>query len=453
MPASRCIPMEPPTSCHGFQNVGWTVGNYCNAMCGHCYSWEVRKDSQSFLTESDVDCVVDQLIRLGIKTVNLGGNEPIYTSGPDIRSTLLPYIIRTLTDAKVPVGMTTNGTSFVYLEWHHREELLMLNDIDFSLDSPFEEEHDLNRRATLFRLTLGAVQRSLELGIDCSIITCGMRRNFDLEHLSAFLALTKLLGSEFRVNALRPVDAALLPEMPTPEEFYGGFSFLLNNTKCVTLGESCLTSFTQAGAEGCPCGTSSFRINGKSEDGTISINPCVYSHQYRTGDLLHDNIFDIVASPAFNSFANRRKHIPTPCRGSGCPFLERCRGGCASRSLFVHGGLDYKDPYCPQEYCAKHGRPNVPELKSIGCEDGIRVHDNYLCTWIGRVNTDFHDERYNTIEKYFKGERSSPVSPICGRKLVQQRVSPVEMRGPAASATLVAHKTERVLTWRSPTPL
>jgi radical SAM protein with 4Fe4S-binding SPASM domain len=434
--------MEPPRTCQGFENVGWTVGNYCNAMCGHCYSWEVRKDSRAFLTKLDVDRVVEQLKRLGIKTVNLGGNEPIYTGGPDIKSTLLPYIIRALTDAKVPVGITTNGTSFVYLERHHREELMMLNDIDFSLDSPFEEEHDLNRRAKLFRLTLGAVQRSLEMGMDCSIITCGMRRNFDREHLSAFLALTKLLGSEFRVNALRPVDSALLPEMPTPEEFYEGFSFLLKNTRCVTLGESCLTSFTQAGSEGCPCGTSSFRINGKSEDGTISINPCVYSHQYRTGDLLRHDIFDIVASPAFSAFASRRKEIPKPCRESGCRFLERCRGGCASRSLFVYGGLDYKDPYCPQDYFDKYGRPDVPELKSIGCENGIRVHDNYLCTWIGSVNPDFHDDRYNTIEQYFEGQRRNPAEPICGRKLVQRRVSSVEMSRPVTNAVHIGNTTD-----------
>ena len=35
---------------HRFENIGWTVGNHCNASCGHCYSWKVRKDSSEFLT-------------------------------------------------------------------------------------------------------------------------------------------------------------------------------------------------------------------------------------------------------------------------------------------------------------------------------------------------------------------------------------------------------------------
>jgi len=148
---------------HQFENIGWTVGNYCNAACGHCYSWKVRKDSREFLTKSDVDRIVEQLQSLGIKTVNLGGNEPIYTHGSDISQTILPYIIRKLTDAHILVGLTTNGVSFTYLEQHHPEELLMINDIDFSLDSPFQKEHDLNRGVKLYKTLIKAIQRSLEL--------------------------------------------------------------------------------------------------------------------------------------------------------------------------------------------------------------------------------------------------------------------------------------------------
>jgi MoaA/NifB/PqqE/SkfB family radical SAM enzyme len=96
-----------------FENIGWTIGNYCNASCGHCYSWEVRRDSRAFLTHSDIRRVVAQLKSLGIKTANLGGNEPVYTDGPDIRNTRFPFIIRTLNEANIPVGLTTNATSFV----------------------------------------------------------------------------------------------------------------------------------------------------------------------------------------------------------------------------------------------------------------------------------------------------------------------------------------------------
>lgn len=401
------------------RNIGWTVGNYCNAACGHCYSWKIRKNSKAFLCESDVDHIIDQLRRLEVGTVNLGGNEPIYTHGPDIKNTLLPYIIRALTKANIPVGLTTNGISFAYLERHDRDALMMINDIDFSLDSPFEREHNLNRRTKLYRLAIRAIRRSLEIGIDCSVVTCGMRRNFDQEHLSAFLALTKLLGSEFRVNILKPVEPVLLAEMPTSEQFYEGFSFLIRNTRCLTLGESCLTAVIKAGAEGCPCGTTSFRINGKTDDGKIPVSPCVYSHNYMTGDLLRDDIFDIIASPSFAAFANRRTEIPRACRDSDCGFLDRCRGGCASRSLFVYGNLDSKDPYCPQEYMTRHGSLDLPEHLEIGCDNAIRVHDNYLCTWIGKVNPSFCHDKYTSVEHYLQGTRySERVTRITGCRQV-----------------------------------
>ena len=426
---------------HHFENIGWTVGNHCNASCGHCYSWKVRKDSSEFLTHADVDRVVEQLVRLGIKTVNLGGNEPIYTHGADIRQTILPYIIRTLSEANLPVGLTTNGASFFYLDKNHHDELLLINDIDFSLDSPFAVEHDLNRGARLHRLVVKCIQRSVELGIDCSVITCGMRANFDKDYLSTFLALTKMLGSEFRINTLKPVEPTLIDEMPTPGQFYEGFSFLMDNTSCITLGESCLTAFTGAGTTGCPCGTSSFRINAKTRDGRIPINPCVYAHEYKAGDLLTEDIFDIIESPSFAAFGDRRRDIPQTCRDSNCDFLETCRGGCTSRAYLVNGTLDSKDPYCPQDYVDQFGRPDLPVEPEIGCYEGIRVHDNYLCTWIGQVNDDFVDERWNSLDQFTSGHHGDDDDDVLPVSRHQQVDAHILAGGGDSLARIDAHET------------
>jgi radical SAM protein with 4Fe4S-binding SPASM domain len=411
-----------------FENIGWTVGNHCNATCGHCYSWKVRKDSREFLTRADVDRVVGQLERLGIKTVNLGGNEPIFTHGADLRRTILPYIIRRLHGAGLPVGLTTNGTTFAYLDAHHPGELRMVNDIDFSLDSPFAGQHDRNRGARLHDLVIRSVQRSLELGIDCSIITCGMRQNFTPDHLSAFLALTNLLGCEFRINTLKPVEPTLVEEMPTAEQYFDGFAFLMNHSHCITLGESCLGALAEAGTAGCPCGTSSFRINAKTRDGRIPINPCVYAHEYGTGDLLTDDILDIVASPSFKAFGDRRREIPRACRETGCEFLERCRGGCTARTYLTLGKLDARDPYCPQEHVDRHGRPPVPQKPDVGCHDGIRVHDNYLCTWIGKVDPGFRDARYTSLAQFTAPDRErGSALPMSGHA----QVDPSRNGGPS----------------------
>ena len=92
-----------------------------------------------------VDRIVGELVRLGVKTVNLGGNEPLFTNGLDTRRTLLPYIIETLAETGIRVGLTTSGISLIHLEKQYKRALRLLNDIDVSFDSPYPQEHDANR--------------------------------------------------------------------------------------------------------------------------------------------------------------------------------------------------------------------------------------------------------------------------------------------------------------------
>jgi molybdenum cofactor biosynthesis enzyme MoaA len=77
------------------ENVGWTLGNDCPYRCTHCYSMSARRKGRN-IEKPMIDRIVAQLAKLGVKTVNLGGNEPLFTNGPDPKQTLLPYIIHSL---------------------------------------------------------------------------------------------------------------------------------------------------------------------------------------------------------------------------------------------------------------------------------------------------------------------------------------------------------------------
>lgn len=50
------------------------------------------------------------------------------------------------------------------------------------------------------------------------------------------------------------------------------------------------------------------RINSITPDGKIPVSPCVYMHDYRVGDLLKDDIFDIVNSEQFKAFKIRKEN-------------------------------------------------------------------------------------------------------------------------------------------------
>ena len=129
------------------KNIGWSIGNYCNAKCKHCYSWKMRAGAKDILSKKEIDLIIDKLINYNIETINFGGNEPIFTNGSDVSKTMLPYIIEKFYNANIKAGVTTNGYTAQHLYHNYFKQFLMVNDWDFSLDSPYKEKHNANRKS------------------------------------------------------------------------------------------------------------------------------------------------------------------------------------------------------------------------------------------------------------------------------------------------------------------
>src|ERR1035441_7171173 len=75
------------------RNVGWALGTYCDARCVHCHSREIRV-AEAPLNGHEIDTIISKLADAGASTLNLGGNEPIFTDGPDFMKSQLPEVIR-----------------------------------------------------------------------------------------------------------------------------------------------------------------------------------------------------------------------------------------------------------------------------------------------------------------------------------------------------------------------
>ncbi|WP_082393645.1 radical SAM/SPASM domain-containing protein [Nocardia arizonensis] len=372
----------PPT----IKNIGWTLGNDCPYRCTHCYSMSAREKGQDF-TEEIVDRIVAQLASVGVETVNLGGNEPLFTNGANPANTLLPRIIHGLTDAGILVGLTTSGITLLYLHRNHRAAFNRLNDVDISLDSPYPEEHNANRGAKLYKQAMQALTLLQDAEIPHSVIMCAMNWNFTIDRIDALLDTARRYDAHVRINPLKPVEQAHMQSALSAEAYYEGFSHLMERCAPVDLGEPPLaTVMGYSGAKGCPCGRTSFRIHSITPDGRIPVSPCVYLHDYKVGDLVVDELIDIINSPQFATFRRRTANpdvIPT-C--SGCGLIEACRGGCAGRAYLHHAHttgtrtLFAADPYCPRDIAPKNRFPMNPTISS-----GQRlVHMDYLCTWIGK---------------------------------------------------------------------
>jgi radical SAM protein with 4Fe4S-binding SPASM domain len=342
-----------------------------------------------------VDRIVDQLAALGVETVNLGGNEPIFTSGLDVSKSLLPYVIQALSEAGMHVGLTTSGITLVQLERLEPAAVRSLNDVDVSLDSPYPEEHNQSRGADLFDQAIEAINICRRSNVHCTIVMCAMSWNFTAGRLDRMVELARNNGACLRVNVMKPVRPSHLPLVPSLAAFYQGFSRLMASCEQVDLGEPVLAAVTGHRGQGCPCGRSSFRIHSITPEGAIPVSPCVYLHDYTVGDILKDDLRDIIAYPQFASFRRRAAHPEVIPGCEGCPYLSVCRGGCAARSYLHHlfetgrASLFVRDPYCLRAAQEVLGEdfPAFPQCPLVA-EDRTLVHRDYLCTWIGQPRTE-----------------------------------------------------------------
>lgn len=364
------------------ENIGWTLGNDCPYRCKHCYSFIARVKGKDIETKY-IDRIIDQLNVNRIKTVNLGGNEPIFTNGLDIKKTKLPYIIKSLITKNILVGLTTAGVTLKYLFKYYPEHFFMLNDIDISIDSPFQKEHDENRGAHLFDTALEMAYLCQKNNIEHTLVMCGMNWNLSEKHLQALINLAKQTGSNVRINYLKPIEDKHLAMFPSVNQYYDSAQYLIDRCKVLDLGEPLLSSVHSDQKKGCPCGTKSFRIHSITPDGRVPVSPCVYMHSYRYGDLLKDDLIDIINSKPFKSFRERRNN-PVTIPGCGdCSYLENCRGGCAARASLFNKSIDIdnvRDPYCLRDHTESIQVSQLISKDSLGKIN--LVHQDYLCTLI-----------------------------------------------------------------------
>lgn len=369
------------------KNVGWTLGNYCPHKCFHCYSMSARRTGAN-LTKDIVDRVIDQLAKNNIETVNLGGNEPIFTNGPNIHQSLLPYIIEKLTYNGIETGITTSGDTLLYLYKNNKPIFDKINDFDISLDSPFKQEHDKNRGDSLYENAIKCLEICQKEQKPHSIIMAGMNWNFTYKHLDALMSLCKKYDAFIRINTMKPMNLAQYKQVMSVEQFYSGFNYLLEKCETVENGEAVLRSVSGlTNNKRCPCGISSFRIHSITPDGKIFVSPCVYMHDYKSNlDLIQNDLSDIINSEQFKVF-RQRNHNPQMIEGcQDCTKINTCGGGCAARAYLFNAIETGKKTFLAQDpYCPKKLTHNFVQANTENRNNKRLVHMDYLCTWIGKV--------------------------------------------------------------------
>ncbi|GAA0124007.1 MAG: radical SAM protein [Clostridium argentinense] len=373
------------------ENIGWSLGNACPYNCKHCYSRSVRKQGKN-LTKEIIDRIISQISKLNVKTINLGGNEPWFTNGLYGES-LLPYILEQLNTRGYKVGITTSGISLLNICKYSPESLKYINDIDISLDSPNEKEHNESRGANIYKLAIESLKIAQKHNIEHSIIICAMKWNFTLDNLDKLIDLAIKYDANIRFNVLKPLEKKHMEMLVPMEQFYKGYEYLLNHCETIDITEPRLSSLVRNKKRySCPCGNTSMRIHSITPEGEVFVSPCIYLHDFKVGDLLKDDIIDIITSEPFQNMQIRNYYYRDILDCSDCKYGEICGGGCAAQAYLTNYWRNGKRSLLThEEDCLKFLESNidVSNYSKIMADDGQLVHINYLCTWIGKPHKDY----------------------------------------------------------------
>lgn len=369
-----------------FKNIGWTLGNDCPCNYNHCYSKNVREKGMS-LNKDIVNRVIGQVKAIGAETINLGGNEPLFTNGLDPSKSLLPYIIDLSIESGLTIGITSAGPTIIGLEELYNEQFKKINDIDISIDSPYEHEHNANRGANIFNMAIKSLEICNKYNIPHTIVMCAMKWNFTIDRIQKLTLLAKKYNANIRINMLKPTEKKHLELMPSKDQIKEGYNWLINNCYTINISDPILSaSYSNNNTDGCYCGINSLRINSITPDGKISISPCVYMHHHKVGNLLEDDLIDIVKSKQFHDFIYRKEHYKEIDGCQNCDKLMYCKGGCAASAYWYNFYKNDKDTMLGKDpYCIYGENEEKSKIKVKSIHECNLVHENYLCTWIGKT--------------------------------------------------------------------
>ncbi|MGJ9421423.1 mycofactocin radical SAM maturase [Aeromicrobium sp. CF3.5] len=320
----------------------WELTYACNLECAHCLSSSGRRDPNELTTEQ-AEAVIDELQRMQVFYVNIGGGEP--TIRPDFWH-LLQYAV----DHNVGVKFSTNGVRI------NPEKAALLAstdyvDVQISLDGATAEVNDYVRGPGSYDTAIAALKNLQAAGFkDAKISVVVTRQN--VTQLDEFKALADQYGATLRLTRMRPSGrgADVWDELhPLPEQQRILYDWLVANGENVLTGDSFfhLAAFGESlpGLNLCGAGRVVCLID---PVGDVYACPFAIHDNFLAGNLLADGGFQRVwqNSELFNEL--RSPQTGGAC--TKCEFFDSCRGGCMAAKFFTGLPLDGPDPECVQGY-------------------------------------------------------------------------------------------------------
>ena len=315
----------------------WELTYACNLACAHCLSSSGRRDPRELSTD-ECKAVIDELQRMQVFYVNIGGGEPTVRS--DFWE-LLDYA----TAHDVGVKFSTNGIK-IDAEAARRIAANGYVDVQISIDGATADVNDAVRGQGSYDTAVRALAHLHEAGVSPKLSVVCTRQN--LPQLDQFKEIADRYGAQLRLTRLRPSGrgADVWDELhPTQAQQRELYDWLVAHGEGVLTGDSFfhLAAYGEAlpGLNLCGAGRVVCLID---PIGDVYACPFAIHEQFLAGNVRSEGGFARVwrESPLFLEL--REPQTGGAC--SGCDQYDACRGGCMAAKFFTGLPLDGPDPEC-----------------------------------------------------------------------------------------------------------
>jgi len=314
----------------------WTYA--CNLACDHCLSSSGRRDPNELSTD-EIKAVIDELERMQVFYVNVGGGEP--TVRPDFWE-LLDYAIA----HHVGIKFSTNG---VKINAERAKQLASTDyvDVQISLDGATREVNDAVRGPGSYDMAMRALRHLSDAGMRDFKISVVMTRH-NVGQLDAFKRIADGFGAQLRITRLRPSGrgADVWDELhPTADQQLELYAWLVANGEGVLTGDSffhlnALGSTPLPGLNLCGAGRVVCLID---PVGDVYACPFAIHDVFKAGNIRGEGFKYVWQnSELFKDL--RRPQTGGIC--NSCPAYDSCQGGCMAAKFFTGLPLDGPDPEC-----------------------------------------------------------------------------------------------------------
>ena len=324
----------------------WELTYACNLQCIHCLSSSGRRDPRE-LTTKEAEAVIDELQRMQVFYINIGGGEPT------IRSDFW-HLVDYATGHGVGVKFSTNGSR---IDAAVARELASMDyvDVQISIDGADAATNDAVRGEGSFEVAQQAMKHLHDAGFTGFKISVVMTRH-NIGQVDRFEAMADRFDAELRLTRFRPSGrgADSWHELhPTDTQQRQLYRWLLDRPEVLT-GDS----FFHLSALGEPlpglnlCGAG--RVVCLIDPiGDVYACPFVLHDEFRAGSVRDQGGFARVWQHS-ELFAELREPQSAGACAS-CGHFDACQGGCMAAKFFTGIPLDGPDPEC----VLGHGEPLV----------------------------------------------------------------------------------------------